>query len=189
MTSQPPRLLDRVRAVLRRKQYSLRTEEASVSWIKRFVLFHDKRHPQELGLPEVEVFLTDLTMRQQVAAATQNQALSALLFLYSAVLQPPLSGHAQAVRAKQPTRLPTVLSRAEVGQVVAALQGTHQVMSKLLYGSGLRVMECVRLRVKDRDLPRHQITVHAGKGDKDWVTMLPRTICGTFAVVQTPSSV
>ena len=176
MTSQPPRLLDRVRAVLRRKHYSLRTEEAYVSWTKRFVLFHHKQHPLELGLPEVEAFLTDLAVHQKVAAATQNQALSALLFLYSEVLQQPLSGPVQAVRAKEPTRLPTVLTRDEVGLVLSALQGTHQLMAKLLYGSGLRLMECIRLRVKDLDLPSHQITVHAGKGNKDRVTMLPQRL-------------
>src|SRR5437867_10817483 len=149
MSTNTPRLLDRVRAVLRRKHYSLRTEEAYVGWIKRFVLFHGKRHPQDLGLPEVEAFLTDLAVEQHVAASTQNQALSALLFLYAEVLQQPLEGPIQAVRAKQPQRLPTVLTRAEVRRVLDALAGVHQLMAKLLYRSGLRLMECVRLRVKD----------------------------------------
>lgn len=176
MTSQPPRLLDRVRAVLRRKHYSIRTEEAYVSWIKRFILFHHKRHPQELGLAEVEAFLSDLAVRQKVAAATQNQACSAILFLYAEVLGQPLPAPVHAIRAKQPTRLPTVLTREEVGHVLSALQGTHQLMAKLLYGSGLRLMECVRLRVKDLDLPSQQITVRSGKGDKDRMTMLPQRL-------------
>src|SRR5437867_7497874 len=148
MSTNTPRLLDRVRAVLRRKHYSLRTEEAYVGWIKRFILFHDKRHPQELGLPEVEAFLTDLAMQHQVAASTQNQALSALLFLYTEVLQQPLADPVHAVRAKQPQRLPTVLTREEVRCVLDALTGVPQLMAKALYGSGLRLLECARLRVK-----------------------------------------
>lgn len=141
MSSQTPRLLDRVRDALRRKHYSLRTEEAYVGWVRRFVLFHHKRHPQEMGLVEVEAFLTDLAVQQQVAASTQNQALSALLFLYSEVLQQPLDGPLHPVRAKQPERLPTVLTREEVALVLGALTGVHQLMAKLLYGSGLRLMD------------------------------------------------
>jgi integron integrase len=176
MSANTPRLLDRVRAVLRRKHYSLRTEEAYVAWIKRYILFHHKRHPQELGVPEVEAFLTDLAVQQHVAASTQNQALSALLFLYTEVLQQPLAGPVHAVRAKQPQRLPTVLTREEVRRVLDALAGVHQLMAKLLYGSGLRLMECVRLRVKDVDFTQRQIVVRDGKGAKDRVTMLPDSL-------------
>jgi integron integrase len=176
MSTNTPRLLDRVREVLRRKHYSIRTEEAYLAWIKRFILFHDKRHPQEMGLPEVDAFLTDLAVRQGVAASTQNQALSALLFLYAEVLQQPLDGPVQAERAKQPTRLPTVLTRDEVGRVLDALSGMHRLMAQLLYGSGLRLMECVRLRVKDLDFAQHQILVRDGKGGKDRVTMLPERL-------------
>jgi integrase len=125
VSEQAPRLLDRVRQALRRKHYAIRTEEAYVAWIGRFILLHGKRHPQELGLPEVNAFLTDLTVAQQVAASTQTQALSALLFLYADVLQLPLEGHVSAVRAKQPQRLPTVLTREEVRRVLAALTGIH----------------------------------------------------------------
>jgi len=176
MSTNTPRLLDRVREVLRRKHYSIRTEEAYVGWIKRFVLFHDKRHPRELGLPEVDAFLTDLAVHQGVAASTQNQALSALLFLYSEVLQQPLDGPVQAVRAKQPERLPTVLTRDEVGRVLDALSGMHRLMAQLLYSSGLRLMECVRLRIKDVDFAQRQIVVRDGKGGKDRVTMLPERL-------------
>jgi integron integrase len=176
MSTNTPRLLDRVRAVLRRKHYSLRTEEAYVGWIKRFVLFHDKRHPREMGLPEVEAFLTDLAVKQGVAASTQNQALSALLFLYAEVLQQPLDGPIHTVRAKQPERLPTVLTREEVARVLDALSGVHQLMAKLLYGSGLRLMECVRMRVKDLDFAQRQIIVRDGKGGRDRVTLLPERL-------------
>jgi integrase len=176
MSTNEPRLLDRVRAVLRRKHYSIRTEEAYVGWVKRFVLFHGKRHPQELGLPEVEAFLTDLAVQQRVAASTQNQALSALLFLHAEVLGQPLEGPVQTVRAKQPSYLPTVLTREEAARVLDALAGVHQLMGKLLYGSGLRLMECVRLRVKDVDFGQRQVIVRDGKGGKDRVTPLPERL-------------
>jgi integron integrase len=173
MSSNPPRLLDRVREVVRSKHYSLRTEEAYVSWIRRFILFHGKQHPQHLSHAEVQAFLTDLAVTQHVAASTQNQALSALLFLYNEVLKQPLEGPIEAVRAKQPQRLPTVLTREEAARVLDALRGVHQVMASLLYGSGLRLMECVRLRVKDLDFAQRQVLVRDGKGAKDRVTMLP----------------
>jgi site-specific recombinase XerD len=176
MSAHTPRLLDQVRAVLRRKHYSLRTEEAYVGWIKRYVLFHGKRHPRDLGMLEVEAFLSDLAVEQHVAASTQNQALSALLFLYTEVLQQPLEGPLHPVRAKQPQRLPTVLTRDEVDQVLDALSGVHQLMGKLLYGSGLRLMECVRLRIKDVDFAQRQIMVRDGKGGKDRVTPLPERL-------------
>jgi integron integrase len=170
---EPPRLLDRVRQVLRVKHYAIRTEEAYVGWIRRYVLFHQKRHPQEMGMPEVEAFLTDLAVHQRVAASTQNQALSALLFLYAEVLQQPLAGPLNPVRAKQPKRLPVVLTRTEVRRVLDALTGVQHLMGQLLYGSGLRLMECLRLRVKDLDFDQRQIVVRDGKGAKDRVTMLP----------------
>jgi integron integrase len=173
MPTEPPRLLDQVRAVLRRKHYAIRTEEAYIGWITRFIRFHHMRHPRELGLPEVDAFLTDLAVTHKVAASTQNQALSALLFLYTEVLGQPLDGPVQAVRAKQPERLPTVLTRAEVMRVLDALSGVHQLMAQLLYGSGLRLMECIRLRVKDIDFGQHQLMVRDGKGGKDRVTTLP----------------
>ena len=176
MSTNPPRLLDRVREILRRKHYSIRTEEAYVGWIRRFVLFHDKRHPQDMGMPEVEAFLTDLAVNQGVAASTQNQALSALLFLYAEVLGQPLDGPIQSVRAKQPERLPTVLTRDEVARVLDALSGAHRLMAQLLYGSGLRLMECVRLRVKDLDFGLRQVLVRDGKGAKDRVTPLPERL-------------
>jgi integron integrase len=167
------KLLNRMREAIRLKHYSIRTEEAYVDWIKRYILFHDKRHPQEMGTPKIEAFLTHLAVDQNVAASTQNQALSALLFLYRNVLKQDLENPIEAVRAKQPKRLPTVLTREEVFKVIGYLSGTHQLMAKLLYGSGLRVMECVRLRVKDLDFAQRQVLVRDGKGMKDRVTMLP----------------
>lgn len=172
MNDHPPRLLDQVRHVLRRKHYALRTEEAYVGWIRRYVLFHHKQHPRDLGAADVEAFLPDLAVQQHVAASTQNQALSPLLFLYTEVLHQPLDRPINAVRAKQPAHLPTVLTRDEAHAVLNALTGMHQIMAKLLYGSGLRLMECVRLRVKDVDFAYQQITVRDGKGARDRVTML-----------------
>lgn len=172
MTDHAPRLLDQVRHVLRRKHYSIRTEEAYVAWVRRFVLFHDKRHPRELGAAEVESFLTHLAVAGEVAASTQNQAYSALLFLYTEVLQQPFERPVVAARARQPQRMPTVLTREETQAVLSALSGVHQLMAKLLYGSGLRLLECLRLRVKDIDMPQHQLIVRDGKGGKDRVTML-----------------
>jgi len=173
MEKRPPKLLDQVREAIRVKHYSIRTEEAYVNWIKRYILFHNKRHPREMGVSEIETFLTHLAVEGHVAASTQNQALSALLFLYREVLRIDLERPVDAVRAKQPKRVPTVLTREEVRKVIGFLSGTHQLMAKLLYGSGLRLMECVRLRVKDVDFAQHQLIVRDGKGMKDRVTMLP----------------
>ena len=142
------KLLDRVRDAIRTKHYSIRTEEAYANWIKRFILFHDKRHPQEMGAAEIEEFLTHLAVDKNVAASTQNQALSAILFLYQEVLHQDLERPLDAVRAKKPKRLPTVLTKEEAQQVLAAMSGTYQLIAKLLYGSGLRLIECLRLRVK-----------------------------------------
>jgi integron integrase len=169
----PPRLLTLVHEAIRRKYYSRRTDEAYVHWIKRFIYFHGKRHPRELGEAEVTAFLNDLALARNVAGGTQNQALSALLFLYKEVLGRDLPWLDGLVRAKRPPRLPTVLTRAEVEAILAQLTGVRWLIASLLYGAGLRVMECLRLRVKDVDLEYRQILVREGKGEKDRVTMLP----------------
>jgi integron integrase len=170
-TRNKPKLLDQVRDVIRRKHFSIRTEQAYVDWIRRFILFHHKRHPREMAEAEVTEFLTYLAREGRVAASTQNQALSALLFLYKQVLKQEIGWLEGVERAKTPARLPVVLTRDEV--IFAHLQGTHRLMAGLLYGSGLRLMECVRLRVNDVDLGYLRITVRDGKGAKDRITMLP----------------
>ena len=170
------KLLDRVRDAIRTKHYSIRTEEAYVNWIKRFILFHDKRHPQEMEATEIEEFLTHLAVDKKVAASTQNQALSAILFLYQEVLHKDLERPLDAVRVKQPKRLPTVLTKEEVQRVLAAMSGNYQLIARLLYGSGLRLVECLRLRVKDVDFGQHQIIVRDGEGGKDRVTVLPDSL-------------
>jgi integron integrase len=171
-----PRLLVQVRDAIRRRNYSYRTEDAYVQWIRRFIHFSGKRHPLELGAAEVTAFLNHLARERNVAAATQNQALSALLFLYREVLQQPLPWLDQLERAKRPARLPTVLSPAEVRRLLAAMQGTKWLMASLLYGAGLRLTECLKLRVKDVDFEYRQIVVRDGKGAKDRVTMLPLSV-------------
>jgi len=169
-----PKLLDRVRDRIRRLGYAKRTEQSYAHWIKRFILYHDKRHPAEMGKAEVEAFLTSLAVERNVAAATQNLALSAILFLYREVLETPLPWLEDVVRAKKPARLPTVLTRLEVQALLAQLDDTLGLMVRLLYGSGMRLMECVRLRVKDVEFARNEILVRDGKGGKDRVTMLPQ---------------
>ena len=171
-----PRLMDEVRRHLRLKHYSLRTEKVYVAWIRRFILNSGKRHPRTMGATEVERFLSDLAVRGQVAASTQNQALSALLFLYRVVLSIDLPWLDNVVRAKQPQRLPAVLSQDEVRRLLAAMDGRPWLIASLLYGTGMRLMECLRLRVKDIDFARHEITVREGKGGKDRHTMLPRAL-------------
>lgn len=170
---QPLRLLDRVRHCLRTAHYSRRTEEAYVGWIVRFVHHSGRRHPADLAAPDVERFLTHLAVEGRVAAATQNQALAALLFLYGKVLDLKLPWLEGLVRAPQRPRLPVVLSKPEVAAVLAELQGTASLIAGLLYGSGLRLLECLQLRVKDVDFDRHAITVRSGKGDRDRQTLLP----------------
>jgi integron integrase len=172
----PPRLLDRVRATARIRHYSPRTEDAYVAWIRRYILFHGKRHPAEMGAPEVTRFLTSLAVNTKVAASTQNQALSALLFLYKVVLELDLPWLDGVVRARRPERLPVVLTREEVRAVLQCLSGAPRLMACLLYGAGLRLLECCRLRVQDVDFASNQILVRAGKGDKDRVTMLPEAL-------------
>jgi integrase len=168
-----PKLLDRVRAAVRVRHYSIRTEEAYVRWVRRFVLFSGKRHPTELGEAEVSAFLSHLAVQENVAASTQNQALNALVFLYRPVLDPPFPDLEAVVRAKKPGRLPTVPTRTEAGRVLEQLEGTAWLVANLLYGSGLRLMEAVRLRVNDLGFEERQITVRDGKGRKDRRTMLP----------------
>jgi integron integrase len=175
-TPGPRRLLDRVRDAVRARHYSRRTEKAYVAWIRRYILFHGKRHPSEMGAAELTQYLSSLAVEGNVAASTQNQALSALLFLYRAVLHQDLPWLDDVVRAKRPVRLPVVLTRDEVRAVIRQLRGTPRLMAILLYGSGLRLLECARLRVKDVDFGRHQIIVRAGKGDKDRTTTLPTII-------------
>src|SRR6266571_5324390 len=171
-----PRLLDRIRAALRTRHYSPRTEEAYVAWIRRYIFFHGKRHPADMGAPEITRFLSSLAVEGNVAASTQNQALSALLFLYRDVLEVELPWLDGIVRAKRPQRLPVVLTRDEVRAVLRRLEGAPRLMAYLLYGAGLRLLECCRLRIQDVDFASNQIVVRGGKGDKDRMTMLPAVI-------------
>lgn len=175
LTHQSPKLLDLVRHACRVRHFSLRTEDAYHDWARRFILFHHKRHPREMAEPEVNAFLTHLAVEGRVAASTQNQALSALLFLYEHVLSQPLD-RVQAVRANRPKRLPVVLTRPEVRLLLSKLDGTYRLMGQLMYGSGLRLLECLRLRVKDLDFGRGEIVVREGKGNKDRRTLLPTAV-------------
>ncbi len=168
----PPKLLEQVRQLMRLRHMSLATEKAYVFWIRRFILFHGKRHPKDMGEDEVTAFLSDLATRQKVSASTQNQALSALLFLYRHVIGHDL-GRLPAVRARRKRRIPVVLTRQEVAGLFDHLESMHHLIATLLYGSGLRLMEGLRLRVKDIDFGYDQITVRDGKGAKDRMTMLP----------------
>jgi len=170
---QPPRLLERVSVAIRARHYSPRTERAYVGWIRRFVVFHGKRHPDQMGAPEVARYLGHLATQGQVSASTQNQAFSALLFLYREVLGRELAGLEDVPRAKRPVHVPLVLTREEVRAVLARLRGAPWLMGALMYGAGVRVLECCRLRVKDLDFARGELTVRAGKGRKDRVTVLP----------------
>ncbi|MCP1374188.1 integron integrase [Dyella lutea] len=172
----PPKLLDQVRDRMRRLHMARRSEEVYVGWVRRFILANGKRHPRDLGATEIERFLTGLAVHGRVSASTQNQALSALLFLYKQVLGLELPWLDGMERAKRPQRVPTVLTRAETQALLAELRGVHWLMGSLLYGTGMRLMECVRLRVKDVDFERHEIVVRQGKGAKDRRTMLPRML-------------
>ncbi len=169
-------MLDQVRLSLRTRRYSLRTETSYVDWIKRFILFHGKQHPRDLGAEALGAFLTHLAVDRNVAANTQNQALAALLFLYREVLQIDVPWLKDVVRAKKPQRLPTVLSREEVRTLIDHLDGSMHLMVQLLYGTGMRLMELVRLRTKDVDFYKSQIWIRDGKGGKDRVTLLPQTL-------------
>ena len=175
-----PRLLDRVREAIRVRHDSLRTEQAYVDWIRRFILYHHKRHPLEMGTAEINQFLTHLAVEGHVSVSTQNQAFSALLFLYDKVLQVDPGRIEGVVRAQRSRRLPVVLTRAEVQQVLARLDGIPHLVAVLLYGAGLRLLEALRLRVKDLEFTRGDIVVREGKGNKDRVTMFlrsPVTLC------------
>lgn len=172
----PPRLLDRMRDEIRSRHYSRRTEAAYCQWTRRFIRFHRLRHPREMSEPEVNAFLTHLAVHDKVSASTQNQALAALLFLYREVLGIPLGEMRDVVRAKRSERLPVVLSRDEVREVLAQLTGDRWLVASLLYGSGLRLLECLRLRVKDIEFDRHQLIVRGGKGGKDRSTLLPESL-------------
>lgn len=173
MEPRPKKLLEQVREIMRLKHYSYRTEDSYVQWIRRYILFHNKRHPKDMGSPEVEAFLTHLAVHERVAASTQNQALSAVLFLYRYVLKQPFEAPINATRAKPSRYLPTVLTHAEVAAVIQQLSGVNSILVQLLYGSGLRVTEGLRLRVKDVDFAQQQIVIRDTKGNESRVTLLP----------------
>ena len=176
------KLLDQVRAVIRTRHYAYNTEETYVSWIKQYILFHGKRHPSELCEAEVSEFLTYLAVKRNVAASTQNQALNAIVFLYRHVLNAPLGDFSQFNRAKRPKNLPTVLTVEETRRLISHLSGESQVIAHILYGSGLRLTECLRLRVKDIDFSQNVIVVRDGKGGKDRRTMLPIAVKPALAL-------
>ncbi len=171
-----PRLLDRMREAIRARHCSRRTKDLYVMWVKRFIFFHGKRHPAEMGQAEINAFLIHLALQEHVSASTQNQALSALLFLYRHVLGREVGDLGEVIRARKPTRLPVVLTREEVKAVLSHLQGDKWLMASLMYGAGLRLMECLRLRIQDIDFARNEITVWDAKGEKDRLTMLPESL-------------
>ncbi|HEV2799879.1 MAG TPA: integron integrase [Pyrinomonadaceae bacterium] len=176
-----PKLLEQVRAVARLRHLSLRTEEAYSGWVRRFILFHRKRHPSQMGVDEIRQFLSHLAVTSQVSASTQNQALCALLFLYRDVLQIELPYIEGIERAKRPVRVPVVFTSQEVERLLAQLNGTYSLIASLLYGSGLRLMEALRLRIKDIDFDYQQITVRSGKGERDRRTLLPQPLVGRLS--------
>jgi integron integrase len=180
MDGKDTRLLDQLRNKIRLKHYSIRTEHAYVDWVRRFILFHGKRHPRDLGAEHVEAFLTSLAVEGRVAASTQNQAKSAILFLYREVLSAELPWLDNVEPAKSPHRLPVILTPDEVEAVLGRMHGTPALIARLAYGTGMRIMECLRLRVKDLDFKRREIVVREGKGAKDRVTMLPQRLVEPF---------
>jgi len=171
-----PKLLDRLGEALRSRHYSCRTEQTYCQWVKRFIYFHNVRHPSEMAEPEINAFLTNLAVKEKVSASTQNQALSALLFLYRHVLGREIGELSEVIRARKPKRLPVVLTREEVKTVIGQLKGDKWLMVSLMYGAGLRLMECLRLRIQDIDFERNEIMVRDGKGAKDRITMLPESL-------------
>jgi len=176
-TARPaPKLLDQVRYALRTRHYSKRTEDSYVAWIRRYIFFHNLRHPAEMAEAEVNQFLTHLAIKEKVSASTQNQALSALLFLYRYVLDRPLGQLGEVIRARKSKRLPVVLTRDEVKAIFRRLRGEQRLIAVLMYGTGMRLMECLRLRVKDVDFGSDEILIRQGKGDKDRRTMLPEKV-------------
>ena len=173
---QQPKLLEQMRAIIRVKHYSLATEKNYLQWAKRFILFHGKRHPADMGAPEVEAFLSALATERNVSASTQNQAMHAILFLYRDVLHIDLPWLDGVTRAKVSKRLPSVLTQQEIAALLAHVSGTNGLIIRLLYGTGMRIKECLRLRIKDVDLARRQVTIREGKGNKDRITMLPASV-------------
>jgi integron integrase len=173
---QPPRLLDQLRGRLRRLNYSIRTEQVYVDWARRFILYHGKRHPREMGAPEIEAFLTHLAIGRQVSAATQNQARAALLFLYREVLGVEVPWLNSVISAKMSRRLPVVLTEREVRAVLLQLSGVNGLLVSLLYGTGMRLLEALRLRIKDVEFERREVVIRAGKGNKDRVSVLPENL-------------
>ena len=176
LQDQQPKLLDQLREALRSRHYSRRTEQTYCQWVKRFIYFHNVRHPKDMAETEINAFLTYLAVKEKVAASTQNQALSALLFLYRHVLGREVGDLGEVLRARKPKRLPVVMTREEVKAVLSHLEGDKWLMASLMYGAGLRLMECLRLRVQDIDFSRNEIIVRDGKGPKDRVTMLPESL-------------
>lgn len=175
-SSPSPKLLDQMRAALRVRHYSRRTEETYCQWVKQFIFYHHVRHPAEMAEPEINAFLSHLAVNKKVSASTQNQALCALLFLYRHVLSRDIGDLGEVIRARKPTRLPTVMTQAEVKAVLDSLVADRWLVASLLYGAGLRLMECLRLRVQDIEFSRCEIHIHDGKGAKDRITMLPDKI-------------
>jgi integron integrase len=178
MSTHPPRLLDQMHEAFRSRHYSPRTEKAYTLWVKRFIFFHGRRHPAEMGEKEINAFLTHLAVEEKVSASSQNQALAALLFLYRHVVGREIGDLGDVVRARKPKRVPVVMTREEVRAVLSELEGEKWLMASLMYGTGMRLMECLRLRVQDVDLERSEIAVRDGKGAKDRVTMLPERLRG-----------
>jgi integron integrase len=176
MQSQPKRLHEQVRDTLRLKHYSYQTEKTYLQWIKRYILFHNKQHPKDLGVPEIEAFLTHLAVKENVAASTQNQAFSALLFLYRHVLEIPLDDRIDALRARPSRYLPTVLTPEETQRILQQLPGTYQLIAQILYGSGLRLREALSLRIKDIDFNQKQLNIRDAKGRESRFTMLPTSL-------------
>jgi integron integrase len=176
MSKPKKKLLDQLRETVRLKHYSIRTEQTYVGWVRKYILFHNKRHPQEMGVREIREFLTHLAVEQENSAASHNQALSAILFLYREVLNIKMPAEVQTLWVKSVRPLPTVLSKETALQVIGLMSGVNQIMLKVIYGSGLRLMECTRLRVKDLDFEYQQIIVRKGKGDRDRVTILPESL-------------
>ncbi len=172
----PPKLLDQMRESMRARHYRSRTEETYCQWVRRYILFHQKRHPAEMGEPEINAFLTHLAVKDKVSASTQNQALSAILYLYRHVIGREVGDLGEVIRARKPKRLPVVMTREEVKAVLDHLSGDKWLMSSLLYGSGLRLMECLQLRVQDLDFAGKELLVRDGKGGKDRRTMLPQSL-------------
>ena len=176
MNQKPKKLLDQVRDVIRVKHYSPKTEQVYIHWIRRNILFHQKKHPRDMGAPEIEAFLAYLAVAQKVAASTQNQALSAILFLYRDVLNVNIPETLNIIWAKRSRHMPTVLSKNEIAKVIGLMSGTQQIMAKLMYGSGIRLNECIQLRVKDLDFDYKQVIVHDGKGQQSRRTLLPESL-------------